>query len=927
MFRTTADTHCVEIPVDEFGAFRIAGDHGPIAVVARGYLGVAREAIQHSPIIELQAAGATTVRLVDTAGEPVAATLEVDGVIPVPAQGNGGPAQALWTIRSSAPLATHEVPAAPGKGTIHARSDSGEAMWAGSWPAPGSTITLAIGAGTRLYGRIAGMPAGTADAFVSARLASDGWDVQRAYALVDVDGTWQVTGYKPSADEAIVLTLEHPEAELAVASIPFETWSPGSPIAVELAWKDSIPLKVEVRDEFTSEPVPYPTVSVQWSTEAGWQKRVLEGDSDGFARLPSAPSAQAWVRLLMEGYSEVAHGPFALPDQHQNWIWIPAIHEASLQVRVTREAIPLRSVSIATFDPGGATETEDIALDEDGRAVLKGLPRGILNVQARAADGALSPFVQVDLGSAKEASIDLAVAPLALAHGRVIDRQTGKPLVQATVVSLVRGPGGKDRGDLGTVRTDTSGEFSALPIAPGNSTIRATLEGYSQRSIRVQAVAASEPLDAGIIALGKELSLTLRLDSSSTLDPTQFDFAPAVDWLHQERQSFPSGAKLALHGLPAARLAGMNIVPPWVGLIEMTIDGPMHRDKEVVVPVDVGRTVRVILDWDAARHPEELFLRTTQDRPGLSITHTRSIDPRLPIDLTDLPPNLTFIEILDQETTFASHWADLRAPGDHTVEVPMDGLNLTLRFPGDWSKLGGPTWVDMAPSKQGGAALQLGSVERAEIRTAGTPPGPYAILYADRDHNYLGIQHIDLQDGQTTFDVPASSLSLQLLVPSSSAASMAGADIRLSTQGHPAHFARLTIGSDGLTRPIALSPGTYVATVTSPLHWPDETTVAPSTSAEPIPVRIRLRGALRLALPQPRPNLEVISIADNRSIEDWQAMFHTLDPNAPTSTNQLLLSPLPAGPYRIRVQSGELWTEHVIDLAPGAPTDFVITDE
>ncbi len=925
VFRSAAGAPCVEVPVDGSGSFRLDGDHEPIAIVASGYMGMAQFTAKPGTTIELETAQAITVHLVDTTGEPVATELEIDGAMPLPLQGVGGPAQARWAIQGSSSLEIHTIPAAPGKGTLHARTEEGEVTWAGSWPDPGSTIKLAIGAGTRLYGRIADMPPGTADARVTARLASDGWDVQRSSVIASVDGTWQITGYTPSAEEAILLTLEHPRAEPDIASVPLDSWSRGSPVSVGLTWKDSIPLKVEVRDEFTSEPIPYPTVSVQWSTEAGWQKRVLKGDSGGFAQLTSAPSGQAWVRLLREGYSEVAHGPFALPDQQQNWIWIPAVHEASLRVCVTRDGIPLRNASISTFDPGGATETRKVSLDDDGCAVLTGLPRGTLNVQARAADGALSPFAQVDLGSSKEASIDIAVAPLGLAHGEVIDRKTGKPLAQATIASLVRGPGGQDRSDLGTMLTDANGKFSALPIAPGGSTIRATLEGYSQRSIRVRAVAGTDSTDAGVIALGEELSLTLRLDSRSALDPTQFDFAPAVDWLHQERQPFPADAKLNLHGLPAAELTGMNIVPPWVGLIEMTIDGPRNRDEEVLIPVDVGRTVRVNLDWDAVRHPEELFLRTTQDRPGLSITHTRSIDPRLPVDLTDLPPSLTYIEILDQEATIASHWADLRAPGDHMIKIPMDGLDLTLRFPGDWSNLGGPTWVDMAPAKTGGATLQLGAVKDAEIRTAGAPPGSYAVLYGDVDENYLGFQRIDLKEGQATFEIPASALSFQHFRSSSLGTSMAGADIRLSPLGHPGHSARLTIGANGLTRPIALSPGTYVAKVTSPLHWPDETTVIPSPTTDPIPVRIRLRGALLLTLPQPRPQIQVISLTENSTIEDWQTMFPALDPNAPTSTNQLLLSPLPAGPYQIRVQSGQTWIEHTVEVEPGAPTGFVVT--
>ncbi len=892
-------------------------------ILAEAHKGAAFRGASLPPIIELDPADSIAIRVIDSEGQPATCDVMVEGRIPLLSTDGLPPSEASWLQTLVHTDSQVSLPACLGTGTILARSAEGKAAWSGTWPDPGSAIVLTIGESIDLFGKIADMPPGRQGAQVYARYSTDTWDAKRFDTEVGGDGTWRLSVVPPPGEEDIVVTFQHPEAELDVASVSFSTWSSGSAVPVGFTWNEAIPLQVEVRDEFTNERVPYPIVSVQWSTEAGWQKRVIRGEADGFAHLPSAPRGQAWVRFLREGYSNVAQGPFALPAQRENWVWIPAIREASLAVRVTRDGRALARVTIRTFEPGGETETTEVDLDEDGRVRIEGLPRGAIYVQALAMDGALSPIVQVDLKESAEASTELAVAPLAFAHGRIIDRRTGKTLAGAHVRSIVRGPGGRDRGDLGSVQSDASGHFRALPIAPGGSTVRATHGGYSQRSRRVRARTDSAgPFDVGVIALEKELSLSLRLESQQSLDATQFEFAPTVAWLNQERQPFPPDGVLSLSGLPAAQLPGMQILPPWVGLIELTVDGPEYRDRQLSVPVDLGRTVRVSPLWSEGKPADDIFLRTSQRLAGLTVTHTRRIENDGPIDLTDLYPERTFFEILGQQDTLATHWADLRAPGDHAVDIALDGLPITLEFVGDWSAIGGQTWVELVPTGQAAATLHLGAVQGSVVRTAGNSPGDYGVLFTDGDRNYIGVREITVAEDATRFEVSPAELVPQFLQANPDDA--IGADVRVHAEGYPSPLATLTIGPDGRARVIALTHGRFVAQVSSPLHWPDETWFTVDGGQSDQEIRVRRRGALKLELPASKPQLDVISVVDDSSIEAWQGQFPSLDLSAAGPSGQLLLTPLPAGPYLVRVLVGEEWMEHLVQVQPGDPTSFQV---
>jgi hypothetical protein len=184
------------------------------------------------------------------------------------------------------------------------------------------------------------------------------------------------------------------------------------------------------------------------------------------------------------------------------------VDRRDLAGRVVLKSDPQKAVANATIE-GVATEEPHMAdefhavSDAQGRFQTRRTPAAML-VYAATEDRSQSAIVRI---TADAKDVDIRVAPTASAHGRLIDRATGEPLVNRVVESGIYLRWGKfSSWRFGTrIKTDRNGEFVVRNLVPGwkwELSTKVTVGAGEQAFESPQVVGSVTPESPALVELG-----------------------------------------------------------------------------------------------------------------------------------------------------------------------------------------------------------------------------------------------------------------------------------------------------------------------------------------------------------------------------------------------------------------------------------------
>lgn len=272
-----------------------------------------------------------------------------------------------------------------------------------------------------------------------------------------------------------------------------------------------------------------------------------EARADAAGRFTLRDLTAGTYRLLIDapGLGTASAGPVAAPDPDVV-IVLPG-DSRSVTGQVTRQGRPAARVRVhlagdAVFEPR-VTET-----DGAGRFAFPGLGPGTYGLRAESGD-LVSPVVSdVVLGASSQLrQVDLALAPAATIHGRVVDDRGGA-LPDATVrIDLVPATG-----LWPPLETDGAGAWTSPPLPPGKYLLRARRAGFTARRTAIVEIttdtAPHGPVDATTLVLLRTGEISGRVvtdDGAPVAGARVHDRSAAVEELGVLASALPGAAAAA----------------------------------------------------------------------------------------------------------------------------------------------------------------------------------------------------------------------------------------------------------------------------------------------------------------------------------------------------------------------------------------------
>jgi hypothetical protein len=895
---------------------------------------------QESIALELKPADPVLIRVVNFGGEPViGARVQSVGWI-------GGERERLVkrTYVSDQDGLVNLCPL-PNPSVLLATSDGVVSpLWRGEHSAVHGDITLTLSPGFEARGQVTGAPGPEAlgGCTILVRLAErnrkdgslrDEWNEPLATARVGLDGAWSLDSVPWMGAGEYVFRMQGKGITPDEKRIFLET--PGN-VLVDLSWGSGFGLLLYVRDD-KAQPLSNALVSARWKTQEGWMDYHFRSPGDGLVTMDSLPEAEVHVRVSAAGFATQSFCPFNMPAAgNSEGFYLDLARAGHIQGRCVHRGAPVQNFDVTYWGKFSALRvTESFRNAPDGRFVLDTVPIGDVHLLATSDGLAPSETVSADSSSplARDmAGEDGAVVELELTSpvtgfGRVIDAATGKAVVDALVSPRSSSNTAVLDAWEDPVRTDASGEFRDLPLAPVSAALRVDAPGFSPHNLLIGTVEDS-PHNAGVISLERFESVEVQLLSAqeedfSTFTCTLFGHSPVP---------FDASGHARFDQVEAGYHM-LSIQPEnMYRRLDTAITVQPGRTKRVEVVVDFGSPSVIELIPEAGMTlPELLFLNVYLDSElSGSLIRLESFDENLEVE-TSLPPGRRMIfTVMDHlGTLYVTRWVTTSDTGGERITLELEGESHHLLFVDSkgqpvsepYVRVGTPPlesvtgWLEMGANTQG--RLVLRNITESRILLFATGPG-----------DAVGqIQEVTL--GPSSPDEP-------ILVPYECDHPILAL---ASERGQPLDGVRTTLhhsltgavldrssSDDGGQVPFGpLAAGSYVVKVTSGGFWPDTFTLqAPDPGQQQI-FEVRRLGGIRVELVregQPMPGIGVDFISEERGTRasDWIAAGRASTGPSGLKTaadGSIVLSGVPNGGYSLQciLPSGELF-EQIVQIPP-----------
>jgi len=374
-----------------------------------------------------------------------------------------------------------------------------------------------------------------------------------------------------------------------------------------------------------------------------------------------------------------------------------------------------------------------VRIGPDGTFRIRALPEGRYRLRAEAPDGRAAG-IDLVLGSAPPPAVTLVLAPGAAIRGRVVSRDTGRPLPGAVVRLRTAG---RAEGVVPPATAGPGGEFLLRGVPPGAHDLLATAAGHAPLWVRDLLVSdTGAGVDAGDLALPAGALLRVRVYDEGRL-PVAGQTVAVEDaaGLHREAAT-GEGGEAIFEGLPAGphdvvlALAGGRVLRravevPSDGEVEEVFDEAMTRPGTLTVrrgpePV-AGAWVRVFFREGGGRGTATTAAESPTDAAGEARLPAL---PEGPLLAEVTPPGEPAVRV---GAVVRAHRAEVTLPLDAVAGIavaeedgrPVAGVSalLSLRTPG-------PGPVAGALDEQGSEAA--GDAAGA-FRFPSVPPGVYRL--------------------------------------------------------------------------------------------------------------------------------------------------------------------------------------------------------
>jgi hypothetical protein len=491
-------------------------------------LGADRPSWPSIAVVVLQPAHPTEVRVVSQAGTPVADAIVHRAPIPRLDFLNSPAYERIYEREFiSCAEGTVNISAFDGEQVVWAEKGGSRSIpWRGSGTI--SQITLVMGQAFFVGGTIAYPDRENWDAGYDGerRISISGLQGGVWKSLIRIrdvrDGEWGPIGV-PLGDFPRFL-IRFDGIPITPIEREFSRPKPGEQKRFDLVGEKNAELYLYVENE-DHEPIGNARATAWWSAGQSTARKVhVAGASrpDGYLYLGTFPpgTVRAQVSAPGYGYADVENAvpmPFAAQ--------VTLFPSGRIEGRCVNGENPVRDFDVVYWREGSMDmhRRQSFYGREDGSFVLDDVVPGEWAILAATEGSPGGPMgrVQVSLGTV--ARVELGVHEPLLGFGRVLDAETGLPLVRAKVQAFT--PGGLKRSFAWGVEVDVSsdGIFELTSFVPGLNFITIGSEGYGLQEARKTAV-AGQPLDWGDIRLYRtqRFALTLLGVRDGGLEPTRF---------------------------------------------------------------------------------------------------------------------------------------------------------------------------------------------------------------------------------------------------------------------------------------------------------------------------------------------------------------------------------------------------------------------
>ena len=357
-------------------------------------------------------------------------------------------------------------------------------------------------------------------------------------------------------------------------------------------------------------PIEGATICLTWGEDSTLTRVSTSSNADGFAQVTHCPSGLIWAQASKEGFCTRTIGPISVPDTDPRAWPIVLSRGTSISGRCMHDQEPVDNFRIVYWPLDAIQEHQSQTFEdaEGGRFDLIDVPIGSIQLLGFSRDLMPSRTVTVDTSGTNKGILVVNLSQPRVGQGRVIDHDTLLPLESATVQAYSTSgyqmlyPWGVP------AETDTDGRFVIEGLQPDTTVVQVKADGYSAVS-HVAKSSASGVLDLGIIYMGRERDLVVRLVSTAP----SMDYTPY--WIDgRDKVSFP-----ATHFDDAGLIRFRHVRP---GDHQLWLNYPDNSYAAFTLTQSETKDAYIEFSVNGQRHLFVRLLRAEDTAPGSMVAAT-----------------------------------------------------------------------------------------------------------------------------------------------------------------------------------------------------------------------------------------------------------------------------------------------------------------
>ncbi|MFT7670464.1 MAG: hypothetical protein ACI8X5_003173 [Planctomycetota bacterium] len=271
-------------------------------------------------------------------------------------------------------------------------------------------------------------------------------------------------------------------------------------------------------------PIPFPFLDLRWELDGRWHEQHVLGREDGYVVFTSCPEATLYGTIGAEGYGLAALAPIDIPEATpgvtRQVLW-PAHRVSGVCMRGDEPARDFEVRFWAANNPQFRGRLV-VTASETGEFTIENLPSPRVSLMAISLDYMRSEELVLDLRESGLSNdlVTLHLEPGVHLTGQVVEAGTKEPIPEA-LVTVYTNQGYTELDPIGApALTDSNGKFSINRLGTGLNLFSISAHGHSTRGIKVKGI-AGQSSDLGVIELGVQQPLTVRLVLPDGIDPTE----------------------------------------------------------------------------------------------------------------------------------------------------------------------------------------------------------------------------------------------------------------------------------------------------------------------------------------------------------------------------------------------------------------------